>query len=226
MMKRTFPSIALGFLLATSARAEEVTFKPGSEYTDYFMEANRKTMMSIQDGSDSSGLLNFHSEGGGTVLTLVSGGKEVISAAEEVEIEFRTEGTTTLGIFLRGQGEGGDAYMAFISASAEKTLMLYLCKTKQTSTQQPAQSALVSKHIQTYIPGDWYKLKLSLKDGVGKVTFSGELTQAGGSQNLLEISAEDSENPITQPGAFLLRLNGDKAKGGGTIQFKSINITP
>lgn len=225
-MKKTFPAIAFGLMLVVSAPAEEIAFKPGSEFTDYFTEANRKNMVSIQDGSDSTGLLNFHSDGGGTMLTLISGGREVISVANEVEIEFRTEGTTTLGIFLRGQGEGGDAYMAFVSASAEKTLMLYLCKTKQTSTQQPAQSAIASKHIQNYIPGDWYKLKLALKDSSGGVTFSGEISGVGSSQNLIEISADDTENPITQPGAVVFRLNGDKAKGGGTIQFKSINITP
>lgn len=225
-MRKTFPAIALGLLLIVSSPAEEITFKPGSEFTDYFIETNRKNMVSIQDGSDSKGLLTFHSEGGGTILTLISGGKEVTSPANEVEIEFRTEGTTSLGIFLRGQGEGGDAYMAFISAASEKTFMLYLCKTKQTGTQQPSQSALVSKHIQNYVAGDWYKLKLALKDDGGKVMFSGEVAEAGSSQNLIEISAEDSENPITQPGVFMLRLNADKAKGGGTIQFKSINITP
>jgi len=227
-MKRTIPLIICGglWVSAAVAQAEQVVFKPDAEHTDSFLEAGRKNMMKIEPGPEGQGLLTFRSEGGGTMLTLAPDQKELISAANEVEIDFRAEGTTTFGIFLRGQGEGGDAYMAFISASAEKTLMLYLCKTKQSSMQQPSQTAIASKHIQTYIPGNWCKLKLSLKDHAGQVTFAGALSESDNGQNLIELSAEDSADPITQPGAVVFRLNGDKAKGGGLIQIRSITITP
>lgn len=225
-MKISQPVFSFIFAVVAVASAEDITFKTGSQFTDSFLETTHKNMVTIEEGPDSEGLLAFRSDGGGTMLTLSSGQKELISAADEVEIEFRTEGTTTLGIFLRGQGEGGDSYMAFLSASSERTLMLYLCKTKQTSAQQPGQTALVSKHIQNYIPGDWYKLKLSLGENSGGVTFSGRLLGAAGGQELIDISADDTDNPITQAGAILFRLNGDKAKGGGVIQIKRISVSP
>lgn len=223
-MKKTIPCIVMLLVGAVAGQAQEITFKSGTEFTDTFIEASRKNMVSIVEGPESQGLLNFHSEGGGTMLTLSPGQSELSTLANEVEIVFRTEGTITFGVFLRGQVPDGDSYMAFLSASAEKTVMLYLCKTKLTGQQQPANTALVSKHVQNYLPGTWCKLKLSLKDAADKTTFAGELSEAEGSQNFIEISADDTDNPITQPGVIVFRLNGDKAKGGGTVQIKSITV--
>lgn len=206
--------------------AGEITFKSGEEARDYVLEPGKNRFLSIEEGPESQGLLTFRADAGGGIATLKPDQQDLITAADEVEIEFRTEGRVTFAIFLRGQGAETFAYVAFLGASSGNNLSLYLCKASLASSLQPSQTALVYKSTKNYQSGDWYKLRLKLGNEDGKTTFAGELSEAQTSQNLIELVGEDADTPITDPGQITFRFFADRSQGGGSVQIKRVAITP
>jgi len=205
-----------------ASRATDYSFPPNANVADYFVVKAGQKFLSI----DAEGQLVFQTSAGGLITTFNPEQKDLITAANETEVTFKTSGRVSFAVFLRAQGEGGDSYMAFIGAAPDKTFILYLCKSKFSASQQPAKTALIFKHLQAYHAGDLYKLHLQLKNEGSKVVFSGELVEAQSSQPVIQISAEDTDAPLTEPGKVGFRFFADKADGGGSMEVSKISIAP
>ncbi len=223
MKLRTLIAPCFALLLGlAAAHATDYTFPPGANVVDYFVTKPGQKFLTI----DPDGQLAFKSSAGGLITTFNPDGKDLVSAADDVSVSFKTSGRISFAVFLRAQGEDGESYMAFIGAAPDKTFILYLCKTKFSPTQQPGKTALVLKHFQTYHAGDMYKLRLQLKNEGDKVAFTGELIEEQTGQSVIQLTADDTNSPILDPGKIGFRFFADKADGGGSMDVKSISVTP
>ncbi len=216
-------ALAAVVLGIAAAPAAEFTFPPASNPADFLVMKSGMKYLSVDD----QGQLTFRTQAGGGIAIFNPDQKDFITSADEFSLDFRTEGRITFAVFLRAQGEDGEAYMAFLGAAPDKTSILYLCKSKLNASQQPSQTALAFKHSSAYHPGDQYTLRLSLKnEGADKAVFSGELIETQTGQPVIQLTADDTSAPITEPGKVAFRFFADKAQGGGAVQISKIAIAP
>ena len=223
-IRYALPAALLVHLMClSSSPAKDYTFQPEGKPADSFLIKSGEKLLTI----DKDGLLTFRGDSGGTFGIFNPDNAELLTSASEVEIEFRTEGQVTFGIFLRAQNEGGDSYMAFFGTGLNDSLTFNLCKTAFVVVQEPGKATMAQKRISDYRPGVWYKLRLRLRnEESGPVAFSADLTESGTTNTILELNAEDSQSPVTSPGLIGLRFVANKSGGGGVFQIKNISVSP
>ena len=113
--------IALASVASSQAGTPKVyTFNESEEVKQYVTPTGKSTLLKVEnDGNE--GALTFQSEGGGDHVAFTPDG-DLQTSGDGLELEFRTEGALTFGIFTRGSGLEELAYWVHCSLSMNSTV--------------------------------------------------------------------------------------------------------
>lgn len=203
--------------------AETFTFDQGKSVDDYLVFPNfrPRPYLSIAP-SDDGDLLTFRSDKGAGDIALFEPVPNLKTAGDEVEVVLRFDGNVTFAVFLRGESWGAPAYIVFCSPTPDGTARLHLSKTELDITQDLSAGTLAAKHKRSaYIPGEWYVLKIRVQNqSDGTVSLEADLRDIQGQDTVLQVAADDKNDPLTAPAPLGLRFFANA--NGGSIEIKSI----
>lgn len=222
-IRNLIAAITLASIAALQAGAPKTfTFDSSNETTYYVTPTKKKTLLKVeQEGKE--GMLTFQATSGGDFVALTPGG-ELKTSGDGLELEFRTEGSLSFGVLIRGVDAEDPAYIAHCSFLGDKCSIV-LSRSTVSSEQKPGENDFAQKVTKTYSQGEWYRLRLGSKaQGQSGTLFSAEITEVAGGETLLHVEGTDKANSLPAIGQVFLRFHAVSNDGGGKIDIRKVTV--
>lgn len=224
---KAFPSAVLLLVLAgTPLSALDIRFQSETDVTNNFQAVAGSKAMSFVN--EEGGVLRFTTADKLTFsrLTLVDRQQRPLGLAEgTVDVTFRfKEMQQSFGLIMRVTDNDANAYVFLVNLSESASSALRIFKVSPTATPEQEQM-LVFKATKAIVPGEWYRLRVKISNGVGGgVKLEGEVLPESGGSSILAASIKDDTDPVNGPGEINLRFYATNVPT--EIEVKKVSVTP
>jgi hypothetical protein len=227
----TWVLIAACFALITATvSAAEVKFTSADALAKNFDVKAKPDSLKVErgdaadaDGAAAAASLVFTAPKNLTIVALYTpGGRATKSPADQVESTFRLQPGTSFGVIVRGSADNTDGYLVLVNAFPKNGAMLRVFRSTVWPQKQLAEP-IGQKNFQLD-PEQWQTLTVSCRNGGdGAVTIDAQVKAADGSAGkTTKLSADDKNNPLTNPGRLGLRFFGNE--DGSIVRVRSLSV--
>ncbi|MBC8008718.1 MAG: hypothetical protein H7067_01315 [Burkholderiales bacterium] len=218
--------------------AKDYSFVDKAAWSEAFTTKNPEGTTDVKDDGVGGAVVFTAPRFAGVIHLLGREGVRPATVASATEVDFRVEGTGSLGIYVRGKVDASDSYAILVRSTAlgYGELQVYrapIWPVANFSTLQP----LAVQKIDRISGAAWYRLKIRITDQVDSVSLSATLVELAPIQSaerfiegvaVTTLDVTDTMNPLIWPGLVGLRLyvHNETMPPTSVIHLRRISLTP